>query len=218
MVREEGFGSLARGVTPNVFRAILMNASQLASWVFIIYFSTLIFCWDICWWFRLGMISLNPSYWRHLTLTTILYVTLRLVLLQCVVLSLRYCLKQYPESNYECWPLGDSSHYCLLSCGCTQGRCLSAPSSTTIFFVHESLFAESNYECFRSWVQCTSLNSSINYIWTLTNVISSLLSVSYAHHWRTRVQCSCLKDGFQHGHASNRRRFLYFWHSNNWRI
>jgi dicarboxylate transporter 10 len=33
MVREEGVSSLARGVTPNVFRAILMNASQLASWV-----------------------------------------------------------------------------------------------------------------------------------------------------------------------------------------
>ena len=33
MVREEGLSSLARGVTPNVFRAILMNASQLASWV-----------------------------------------------------------------------------------------------------------------------------------------------------------------------------------------
>jgi dicarboxylate transporter 10 len=31
MVREEGVSSLARGVTPNVFRAILMNASQLAS-------------------------------------------------------------------------------------------------------------------------------------------------------------------------------------------
>jgi len=34
MVREEGFGSLARGVTPNVFRSILMNASQLASYDF----------------------------------------------------------------------------------------------------------------------------------------------------------------------------------------
>jgi len=32
MVREEGFSSLARGVTPNVFRSILMNASQLASY------------------------------------------------------------------------------------------------------------------------------------------------------------------------------------------
>jgi len=32
MVREEGVSSLARGVTPNVFRAILMNASQLASY------------------------------------------------------------------------------------------------------------------------------------------------------------------------------------------
>ena len=31
MVREEGVSSLARGVGPNVFRAILMNASQLAS-------------------------------------------------------------------------------------------------------------------------------------------------------------------------------------------
>ncbi|KAF8506238.1 mitochondrial carrier domain-containing protein [Hysterangium stoloniferum] len=31
MVREEGPSSLLRGVTPNVFRAILMNASQLAS-------------------------------------------------------------------------------------------------------------------------------------------------------------------------------------------
>lgn len=31
MVREEGPSSLARGVGPNVFRAILMNASQLAS-------------------------------------------------------------------------------------------------------------------------------------------------------------------------------------------
>jgi len=34
MVREEGFGSLGRGITPNVFRAILMNASQLASYDF----------------------------------------------------------------------------------------------------------------------------------------------------------------------------------------
>lgn len=33
MVREEGPSSLARGVGPNVFRAILMNASQLASYV-----------------------------------------------------------------------------------------------------------------------------------------------------------------------------------------
>jgi low temperature requirement protein LtrA len=33
MVREEGTSSLARGVGPNVFRAILMNASQLASCV-----------------------------------------------------------------------------------------------------------------------------------------------------------------------------------------
>lgn len=32
MVREEGASSLARGVGPNVFRAILMNASQLASY------------------------------------------------------------------------------------------------------------------------------------------------------------------------------------------
>ena len=31
MVREEGWSSLGRGVGPNVFRAILMNASQLAS-------------------------------------------------------------------------------------------------------------------------------------------------------------------------------------------
>ena len=33
MVREEGFSSLGRGVGPNVVRAILMNASQLASYV-----------------------------------------------------------------------------------------------------------------------------------------------------------------------------------------
>ncbi|KDQ08046.1 hypothetical protein BOTBODRAFT_59592 [Botryobasidium botryosum FD-172 SS1] len=32
MVREEGFSSLARGMTPNVVRAVLMNASQLASY------------------------------------------------------------------------------------------------------------------------------------------------------------------------------------------
>jgi len=31
MVREEGFSALGRGVGPNVFRAVLMNASQLAS-------------------------------------------------------------------------------------------------------------------------------------------------------------------------------------------
>ncbi|KAK7051986.1 mitochondrial dicarboxylate transporter [Favolaschia claudopus] len=34
MVREEGPSSLARGVGPNVFRAVLMNASQLASYDF----------------------------------------------------------------------------------------------------------------------------------------------------------------------------------------
>lgn len=34
MVRDEGPSSLARGLTPNVFRAILMNASQLASYDF----------------------------------------------------------------------------------------------------------------------------------------------------------------------------------------
>ncbi|KAI9450585.1 mitochondrial carrier domain-containing protein [Russula earlei] len=34
MVREEGVSSLSRGLTPNVFRAILMNASQLASYDF----------------------------------------------------------------------------------------------------------------------------------------------------------------------------------------
>ena len=33
MVREEGPSSLMRGVGPNVFRAVLMNASQLASCV-----------------------------------------------------------------------------------------------------------------------------------------------------------------------------------------
>lgn len=32
MVREEGASSLLRGAGPNVFRAILMNASQLASY------------------------------------------------------------------------------------------------------------------------------------------------------------------------------------------
>ncbi|KAI0261237.1 mitochondrial carrier domain-containing protein [Gloeopeniophorella convolvens] len=34
MVREEGASSLARGLAPNVFRAVLMNASQLASYDF----------------------------------------------------------------------------------------------------------------------------------------------------------------------------------------
>ncbi|CCM05296.1 uncharacterized protein FIBRA_07510 [Fibroporia radiculosa] len=34
MVREEGWSSLSRGVGPNVFRAVLMNASQLASYDF----------------------------------------------------------------------------------------------------------------------------------------------------------------------------------------
>ncbi|KAA1477808.1 dicarboxylic acid transporter [Dentipellis sp. KUC8613] len=34
MVREEGVSSLARGAGPNVFRAVLMNASQLASYDF----------------------------------------------------------------------------------------------------------------------------------------------------------------------------------------
>jgi len=34
MVREEGVSSLGRGIGPNVFRAILMNASQLASYDF----------------------------------------------------------------------------------------------------------------------------------------------------------------------------------------
>ncbi|KAF8223260.1 mitochondrial carrier [Tricholoma matsutake] len=34
MVREEGLSSLGRGVGPNVFRAVLMNASQLASYDF----------------------------------------------------------------------------------------------------------------------------------------------------------------------------------------
>ncbi|PPQ80130.1 LOW QUALITY PROTEIN: hypothetical protein CVT25_001429 [Psilocybe cyanescens] len=34
MVREEGVSSLGRGVTPNVFRAVLINPSQLASYDF----------------------------------------------------------------------------------------------------------------------------------------------------------------------------------------
>ncbi|KAI0635357.1 mitochondrial carrier [Trametes polyzona] len=34
MVRDEGWSSLGRGVGPNVFRAVLMNASQLASYDF----------------------------------------------------------------------------------------------------------------------------------------------------------------------------------------
>lgn len=34
MVREEGVSSLARGVGPNVIRAVLMNSSQLASYDF----------------------------------------------------------------------------------------------------------------------------------------------------------------------------------------
>ncbi len=33
MIKDEGVSSLARGVVPNVFRAVLMNASQLASCV-----------------------------------------------------------------------------------------------------------------------------------------------------------------------------------------
>jgi hypothetical protein len=36
MVREEGASSLTRGMGPNVFRSILMNASQLASYVFLV--------------------------------------------------------------------------------------------------------------------------------------------------------------------------------------
>jgi dicarboxylate transporter 10 len=32
MIRDEGPGSMARGMGPNVVRAILMNASQLASY------------------------------------------------------------------------------------------------------------------------------------------------------------------------------------------
>ena len=34
MTREEGLSSLGRGIGPNVFRAVLMNASQLASYDF----------------------------------------------------------------------------------------------------------------------------------------------------------------------------------------
>lgn len=34
MVKEEGPSSLLRGAGPNVFRAVLMNASQLASYDF----------------------------------------------------------------------------------------------------------------------------------------------------------------------------------------
>ncbi|KAJ1305640.1 hypothetical protein OPQ81_000637 [Rhizoctonia solani] len=34
MIRDEGISSLARGMTPNVFRSVLMNASQLASYDF----------------------------------------------------------------------------------------------------------------------------------------------------------------------------------------
>ena len=33
MIREEGPSSLLRGVGPNVIRAVLMNSSQLASYV-----------------------------------------------------------------------------------------------------------------------------------------------------------------------------------------
>lgn len=65
------------------------------------------------------------------------------------------------DSNYEFLHLGDSSHYCLFSCGCTQGWSLNA-LSVTVCFVHESLFVESSYECFRSWVKCTSFNFIIS--------------------------------------------------------
>ena len=87
MVREEGFGSLARGVTPNVFRSILMNSSQLASWV-LLYSSFLVFLFGTFVDHRVhvGMISLKPSYWRHVTSRTTLYVTLLPVLLQYVLL------------------------------------------------------------------------------------------------------------------------------------
>jgi len=46
MVREEGASSLTRGIGPNVFRAILMNASQLASYVLRFFFlrCRLIYC------------------------------------------------------------------------------------------------------------------------------------------------------------------------------
>ena len=42
MVRDEGVSSLGRGVGPNVFRAILMNASQLASYVVYPFLSRLV--------------------------------------------------------------------------------------------------------------------------------------------------------------------------------
>ena len=42
MIRDEGVSSLGRGVGPNVFRAILMNASQLASYVAYSFLSRLV--------------------------------------------------------------------------------------------------------------------------------------------------------------------------------
>ena len=77
MVKEEGASSLARGVVPNVFRAVLMNASQLASWVA---FRFLFLCCISDTPAPDTTIS-NQSFWRHPTSRITSTAILRLVLL-----------------------------------------------------------------------------------------------------------------------------------------
>ena len=68
MIREEGASSLGRGVVPNVFRAVLMNASQLASWVVVSFFCV-VFCAFVVEFFCIfififlgGVVSVKSSY------------------------------------------------------------------------------------------------------------------------------------------------------------
>ena len=64
MIREEGVSSLGRGVVPNVFRAVLMNASQLASWVVVSHFFVFLLCFCCRGVFILFFwgVSVMPSY------------------------------------------------------------------------------------------------------------------------------------------------------------
>ena len=78
MVKEEGASSLARGVVPNVFRAVLMNASQLASWVAFRFLSFLCCIFDTP---APDTTISNQSFWRQPTSRITSTAILRLVLL-----------------------------------------------------------------------------------------------------------------------------------------
>jgi len=115
MVREEGFSSLGRGVGPNVFRAILMNASQLASYVYIIpcLNSSLLFAVDRYDFFKAELLKtpyFGDNIMCHFTAS---FAAVRFVFSE----SSHSRTRRSAQSIYH---KGNGSDHRLLSCRCAQ--------------------------------------------------------------------------------------------------